>query len=261
MYTDAFTFPGQKHLDNEEPNQDNYCVGDNFVGVSDGCSGGIQTEIGARKWMDALDVCLGNPECPPANTPAFDALFLNTGKDLMRSGIPQNYWATAVMAIKQTKSVVVKMFGDGAFVTLHRNGTIHLYILDAPQNCPLYPAYLWNPDDLNQWITMTNGPMDLKEYQYNYDGDLLKFVQRPIMWKEGTPFTMELDASNLMQVMVCTDGILTIPNQQLFPMLKQLLEVNPSKNMLLLVKDELANEWLKKDVWPTDDFTVAQMYL
>ena len=26
-------------------------------------------------------------------------------------------------------------------------------------------------------------------------------------------------------------------------------------------KDELANEWLKKDVWPTDDFTVAQMYL
>ncbi len=61
--------------------------------------------------------------------------------------------------------------------------------------------------------------------------------------------------------MVCTDGILTIPNQQLFPMLKQLLEVNPSKNMLLLVKDELANEWLKKDVWPTDDFTVALMYL
>ena len=42
---------------------------------------------------------------------------------------------------------------------------------------------------------------------------------------------------------------------------KQLLEVNPSKNMLLPVKDKLANEWLKKDVWPTDDFTVAQMYL
>lgn len=125
---------GRAHLTAGMPCQDYALSGTESEGgyaiVTDGCSSGGKTDVGARLIAHAM---LAKLRCEPALP--LDQL----RRSLMLE--PEDMLATCAWADCSPAGGIVRLVGDGAFALLKRNGDLHVEQASWADNTPFYPTY------------------------------------------------------------------------------------------------------------------------
>ena len=148
--TDSHFVIGKKHITQNSPCQDHALsgqVGDNlFAVVSDGCSSGRHTDIGARiitcATITAIKACLQQTN-DLAVLPGLihQTLIEHAQQTVVQMGLDnQDLLATCVYAIVTPAGGFVHILGDGHVAINYRNGDLQLINTEWQNNTPYYPA-------------------------------------------------------------------------------------------------------------------------
>lgn len=180
--TDSAFHIGAQHLRSGMPCQDYAASGVLDTGgrayavVSDGCSSGQRTDIGAR--VIAVDFING----------------LSGGQDGVTdiSGIafsmklyPADLYATRLSVVVTNKSFAAKVAGDGVLALAHVDGSIQMFKYEWANNMPWYPIY----DLVGQredFIAAHKSDEAFRvESWIKKDGDLSKFIDVGVPAKDS----------------------------------------------------------------------------
>lgn len=105
--------------------------------VCDGCSGSADTDIGARLIARATLPALARPgPVDPA------AVVWRASVAAAALGLPTTALdATLLTARLHATSVEILVSGDGVVAGRHRNGGVHVWVVEHPQGAPRYASY------------------------------------------------------------------------------------------------------------------------
>ncbi|MEY2665267.1 MAG: hypothetical protein RLZZ480_372 [Candidatus Parcubacteria bacterium] len=150
MVTDHAFHIGEQHLRNGKPCQDYALSGKlsdavTYAIVSDGCSSGGQTDIGARlvalATERAIRECVQQNIFAPASINAERDLYIEAYRRTLQLPL-DDFLATSLWAIVEKDSLLVSVTGDGAFALIFENDTEPLlYDISWDKSAPYYPAY------------------------------------------------------------------------------------------------------------------------
>ncbi len=150
IVTDHAFHIGEQHLRNGKPCQD-YALSGRlsdtiaYAIISDGCSSGGQTDIGAR--LVALATERAIRECVQQNI--FTATSINAERDLYIEAYRRtlqlpidDFLATSLWTIVEKETLFVSVTGDGALALMFEGSTEPLlYDISWDKSAPYYPAY------------------------------------------------------------------------------------------------------------------------
>ena len=152
FFTDEYFHIGRAHLGNGQPCQDYALSGQikesAWAIISDGCSGGGKTDIGARlialTTAKAIKNILETPtgkrgEIFPAVEKERQKALAKLQTELDISLL--DMLATCLYLLATPKKVVMHIAGDGVMAVKYRNGEIVLRNFEWAKNMPYYPIY------------------------------------------------------------------------------------------------------------------------
>ncbi len=178
--TDCHFNIGAEHISGGKPCQD-YAISGTHGGiayaiVSDGCSSGGNTDVGAR--LIALSAAAAIREHSDVEGNAVHARAaqdVEVRRQLLLGGIketlelvPSDMLATELYAYLTPKGGHVHVAGDGVVAFVYLGGRVRLHRFDWPNNMPFYPAYI---DQLPSFIDAHGGNVAarvLTEQVYNH---------------------------------------------------------------------------------------------
>ena len=149
ILTDHAFHVGEQHLRQGKPCQDFALSGAltdtvSYATISDGCSSGGQTDIGARLVALATEralresVACGDYSAESVNSER--NLYIETYRRTLQLPV-EDMLATSLWATMDEREVSVNITGDGAFALLLEVGSPVLYEITWDKNAPYYPAY------------------------------------------------------------------------------------------------------------------------
>lgn len=277
FYVDDYFHIGQMHLGSGKPCQDYSFSGVTdegaFAVVSDGCSSGRHTDVGARiialstvnslqQWLKAADVPINKVSQVVMERHKY--AFLKSGEafNLLLSDL----LATCLYACLTPLGGLICVQGDGVIAKVYRNGSISLAAYQWDNNTPLYPAYA--ADNYKGFIKTHGGDPDspsLKVEHRRYDGgDVQTNLQGIGLGEAIKGISQEIsgdEASELSFLSVFTDGVMQVEGMTWQDVVLQLLAFKnvegefAKRRMIRFIKDS------KKDdrKGPLDDISYAVM--
>ncbi len=151
--TDWYYHIGEQHLRSGAPCQDYALAGTQddmaYAIVSDGCSSGGRTDVGARIVALAAQRALGEESWRGYAT--VDALhadaarlrqefYMDTGRTLF--GLePHDMLATCIVALSTPRGGYVRVYGDGIVALVFADGAVRVHEYEWLNNMPFYLAY------------------------------------------------------------------------------------------------------------------------
>lgn len=167
--TDCHFNIGAEHISGGKPCQDYAMSGIHgavaYAMVSDGCSGGGNTDVGAR--LITLSGAAAIREHQGAEGRATDAAVaqaIEARRRQLLKGIKETLGlasndmsATQVYARVTPEGGYVHMWGDGVVAFVSVGGSVILHRFDWPNNTPYYPSYTENTSDLLSFINAHGG--------------------------------------------------------------------------------------------------------
>lgn len=263
MPTDAAFFIGTRHSAVADPCQDYARAGEGWVAVADGCSNGGHTDIGARLWVMAAKKVIDTQGVAVVSTPAeFMQLVLAEGEEQMRPYPVVDGLATlAVGALVETKFHAL-LQGDGCVAVALCDGGLEYTEIAAPINAPLYPQYMLDARHLDQWNTMVNGAhTQVRTFRYDDGGTLLSLKTTEL--DDNLFFSQSWDTKEAYAMLVCSDGVFSVPNKTPFHVLSELFSVKePSGAFMQRRLAAIQRGWIRrKEEGSTDDLAVGGVWL
>ncbi len=209
---------GHQHLRGGVPCQDYALSGVHddraYAIVSDGCSTGRMTDVGARLVALACRVdILGGTARPGIGS--------DLGLDL------RDMLATCVRAVAGPSGCVVDVAGDGAFALRMADGSIRATRLDWANNMPCYPAY--RDDDHASFIAGQGGDLSAQaltweEWSCEPGRPMARDAGGAISLGDGIAgFHRDIAIEGVTHVAVFTDGILQVEGMQWHEVVQALL--------------------------------------
>lgn len=228
LFTDHHFIIGRAHQADGLPCQD-YALSETdrdgqyaIAIVSDGCSTGDKTDVGAR--LIALETAKTVHDYLQTNTRLLVSIpnaarWITGQRDQRLSGTQQamrlthrDMLATCNFAWISADAGFVHMEGDGAFVIKHTDGSITMTKVEWPNNMPFYPAYR----DCNSagFIQAHGGDLDgeivrIETWHVSKDGILMFLDNAHVSLRDGMAGLhiplIEIDRIEL--VAIFTDGI------------------------------------------------------
>jgi Protein phosphatase 2C len=206
IHADCAFHIGSQHLRNGLPCQDYAIAGDlpdrAYAVVSDGCSSGGRTDVGARlislaatKIMRDKNLNINHFICGIDSTINF-------------LDINQNDMLATLLSMRVTTSdVFIKVQGDGVVVLLEPTGSLCMFRLDWSKNMPCYPIY--EEDNFAGFIEAQGGP-DVKAFHIEtYEGGF--FSTKSISVKDGIHgYSFTITGRPLKAVAIFSDGVTQI---------------------------------------------------
>lgn len=265
MHSDAAVLPGKRHTNSALACQDFCMAGPSWAFVSDGCSSGGHTDIGARLWGLAAKQVLAQAE--PAqillSTDDLKSQLLASGAPLLRLVSWADGLATLVILQATQDRLAATFFGDGTFLTLDGDGRYTVYNVGYEPSAPPYLQYELSGEDLDRFQA-THGAVvrTVVVSTYDKDGELLN-LSTEVGTLSSAPYRVELDVAvnDLSMALVCTDGLATIGNS-LGAAAGELLGVRSRAGQFLGRRlGALGKSWAKDGRYPSDDLAVAGFVL
>ena len=149
---------GAEHVSGGKPCQD-YAISGNHDGiafaiVSDGCSGGGNTDVGARLiTLSAAAAIREHWDIEKNVTDASTAQAIEVRRRMVLGGIKEtlklerdDMLATELYVCLTSKGGYVHVWGDGVVAFVYVGGRIKLHRLDWPKSTPFYPSYIDSND-------------------------------------------------------------------------------------------------------------------
>jgi hypothetical protein len=225
--TDSYFMIGGMHIAGGKPCQDfafsglNLHDGAAFAIVSDGCSGGRHTDIGARIVSLTTAKALSSQrmlhdENHRALTRKFAAMQhgLMSNTRFMLGLETSDMLATCLYAYVTEHQALAHVRGDGIVAYLYRDGTLFLRKFEWPNSMPFYPAYI--DDGLRQFVDAHGGDELLNVFReeiWVYDPRVGKWehAERTLSIREGIDgVAISLDPQKLSFLAVMTDGVMQV---------------------------------------------------
>ncbi len=178
--TDCHFNIGAEHISGGKPCQDYAISGTHgdvaYAIVSDGCSSGGNTDVGARLITLSAAAAIREHSGVEGNAiHARAAQDVEVRRQLLLGGIketlelrPSDMLATELYAYLTPKGGHVHVAGDGVVAFVYAGGRVRLHRFDWPNNMPFYPAYI---DQLPSFVGAHGGNLAarvLNEQVYDY---------------------------------------------------------------------------------------------
>lgn len=221
--TDAHFHIGQAHLTGGMVCQDyalsGICGTAAYAVVSDGCSTGGNTDVGARilALATAKAICeywhtrqLISCETTPLEIGVHQQVILSGARDML--GLVQSdMLATCLFACVCPGGGLVHVKGDGVVAHTLTNGSLRMIRFEWANNAPLYPAY--GSDHYAEFVRFHGGDLTATKltkevWEYDADGAFTKIGSEDISLGAGIRgVTIPVETSQLDCVAVFSDGV------------------------------------------------------
>jgi len=228
FFTDSYFCIGQLHVGAGKPCQDYAgaeCRVDDlaYAIVSDGCSSGLRTDLGAR-----LNVLTTASAIKKVFSPSyrngesiFEDTFIDKERDQSLATLsseldlhPDDLLATCIYAIRRKDGrSFINIMGDGVVATKSANGEIWMSKFEWANNIPFYLSYRGR---LNDFISAHGGNIHAKDklleesYGYKADGTLIESVKSSHDLATGIDGINIRIQDNVKYVALFTDGVTQI---------------------------------------------------
>lgn len=174
LTTDQYFHIGKSHLTGGKPCQDYAISGVHedsaFAIITDGCSSGGHTDVGAR--LLALSTAVAVKEHWTQTRSVFDKnarQIIGIRQEVVLSGARQTFGlatkdmlATCAYAYLSLDGGFIHVQGDGVIATKSKNGCISMSRFDWENNTPFYPAY--SETGLQSFIKAHGGILDAPRF-------------------------------------------------------------------------------------------------
>lgn len=228
MHTDAHFVTGSAHQTSGKPCQDyadaSALNGGAFAIVSDGCSTGGRTDIGARAvvlstaqairyhWNTTKNTQL---EGAPQEIAIERRLVMAAAQKTL--GCNQNdMLATCLYAYLSPQGGIIQLQGDGVAAWQYTDGTIEMVRFDWENSAPAYPVYV--DDNFAQFITFHGGDIDAikltsQRWRHTEKDGFVQLTSAVHTLGEGIRgITIPLWVDSLKCVAVFSDGVTQVEN-------------------------------------------------
>ena len=264
MPTDAAFVIGTRHSAVAAPCQDYARSGDGWVAVADGCSTGGHTDIGARVWVQSAKRVIETDGVEVVREGAkFMARLLDEGREQMRAYPVVDGLATLGVGALVESNFYAVLQGDGCVAVALCDGGIEYCEISAPLNAPLYPQYLLDDDHVNQWKTMVNrAHTQVRTFRYDTEGVLISLKDTELDG-EKLFFSGMWNTADAYAMMVCSDGVFSVPGKTAFTVLSELFSVkDPSGAFMQRRLAAIQRGWARRQEDScTDDLAVGGVWL
>ncbi|MCX6755032.1 MAG: protein phosphatase 2C domain-containing protein [Candidatus Nomurabacteria bacterium] len=277
--TDSHFVIGKKHITQNSPCQDHALCGELndalFMVVSDGCSSGRHTDIGARiitcATITAIKECLAQTsDITILPNLIHQTLILHAQNTVLQMGLTnQDLLATCVYSIVTPTGGFIHILGDGHAILKFKNGDIRLINTEWQNNTPYYPADNRKEQFIANHINTENGEKSLSVETINVingavaENEIFFNIQQSV-----TGYIISLtveEIENLEVICITSDGIGRFKKDGNF--LKPLeiaVRLTAFKNWTgEFVKRRLSRallDYSKHETYPDDDVALAAIH-
>ncbi len=284
MHTDSYFVIGKDHVSKHTPCQDHARSIERddvrLIVVSDGCSTGRFTDIGARIITCATTVAfnllldtndkdtLCNETIPQSMLKSIKVL-AEANKNMMGL-ITKDMFATCAYAIVTPNEGFIHVVGDGCVILKYIDGTIISYVYEWQDNRPYYLMY--SGEDLGSFIAnhrkndKGTESLMIKKISIDPDGNTTTDITCVPIDKvfEGhvIPLTKEMITDKLESITICSDGITDFKQDKIAVPVEEVIQKVVAFKTAKgdLVKRRLTRillDYVKQNVFPADDVAVA----
>ncbi len=275
FYVDDYFHIGQMHIVSGKPCQDYSFSGlvrdSAFAVVSDGCSSGRYTDVGAR--IIALSTVAALQELRASNTDTHQVSQLVTQRHdqaLLKASEAFNLQlpdllATCLYVCITPQGGLISIQGDGVIAKVYRDGSLTLIAYQWDNNTPLYPAYV--ADNYKSFINTHGGDSDFhalkfERYHRAADGSVQINLQSISLANAIKGITLEIsgdEIAGLSFLAIFTDGVMQVDGMDWKDAVLQLLAFKSiegefaKRRMIRFIKDSKTEN--KRG--PLDDISYA----
>lgn len=210
-----------------------------FFIISDGCSSGINTDVGSRIIVNIAKRNLYLLQYGYENF--IKSTMINSKDVALLMGLPiQTLLATLYIVAKIKDKVVILSIGDGD-ILYKQNNEITTINFEYSNNTPFYPIYMENSFSKENFLTITtNNEKELKEFSFiNY---------------------IELDLKDLDWVVCSTDGLRSFTNGSDIHCMSDISDFKQLKGEFIERKmNRIIKSLSKEGYYNSDDWTMGGM--
>lgn len=272
LHADSAFVTGRAHQDSARPCQD-YALAGAGAGasgplawaiVSDGCSTGGHTDIGARVWSHAAQQVLSSASEVPQSLSALEASLQQHAAPLLEPFTTEDAYATLGLACSNGVQARAALFGDGLVAARLRDGGLYSWELQYELNAPRYLVYSAVDAQLERWQAMVGDSLlqvrierrDAQGMLLQHHTEVLAAGSHPGLWL-GWDHISELQA-----LVVCTDGVASVPGQSSQETLRELLQFKNATGQFMQRRlGAMARSWRKGQAQaPADDLAAAVLW-
>ncbi|MCH2188795.1 protein phosphatase 2C domain-containing protein [Candidatus Gracilibacteria bacterium] len=276
MNTDGHFLIGKQHMSSGLPCQDYSLSGnisDNiaYAIVSDGCSSGQRTDVGARVVSLATEKALRSISFKgftPQVISHYQQAGIESSKDLFGLCV-QDMLATCLYALVSPEGAMVHIQGDGVVAYKMRNGDIQIYMYDWAENTPCYPAYAH--DGYASFIChhgndMSQEKATCKTLHINSKGETIFEATENISLGEGVQgFSQNILPEKLVDISciaVFSDGVEQVENTSCAQVVASLLDFKNTQGVFATRRlNRCIKDWQKQNISPLDDISYAVIHI
>lgn len=242
--------------------------------VSDGCSGGGQTDIGARlvSLATANAVAEERDDTPDGKTAervrARRGVILRHAQDLLRLDTA-DMLATSIYTLIGTEGGYVSVHGDGIVAYRLRDGILVAHRFEWADNTPFYPAY--RNGALDSFVGAHGADLEAKRltehgFVRNTEGRWSEFHTKEYSLREGIdgiviPFD-RMEIEDIETIAVMTDGLTQVGATDWKDVVASFLDFRNHTGMF--VKRRMEREMIarqKRGEVPYDDLAMAVIHV
>lgn len=273
LHADSAFVTGRAHQDSARPCQD-YALAGAGAGaagplawaiVSDGCSTGGHTDIGARLWSHAAERVLSSANGLPHSLSTLEASLQQHAAPLLQPFAAEDAYATLGLACSNGVQARAALFGDGLVAAQLRDGGLYSWELQYQLNAPRYLAYSavdahferWQSMVGDSWLQVRIEHRDANGMLQQHHTEVLPAGSHPGLWLGWD------NISELQALVVCTDGVASVPGRSSQDTLRELLEIKNATGQFMQRRlGAMARSWRKGQAQaPVDDLAVAVLWL
>jgi len=275
---DSAFVTGRSHIDRGLPCQDYALAGVEagpglglgWAVVSDGCSTGGKTDVGARMWAHAAQRVLRRDGLAALDDiERLSQSVLEIAGPLLDNFDNDDGYATLMLLASDGLRARAVVYGDGVVVALKRDGRVCFWGIHCTSNAPRYLNYTRDPKAETLWErAWGQGEHRVYYNEYRYEPDmgaeLLATHATCAPAAEVRAQVIDIDdVPGTLGLFICSDGALTFPGATPIQALLPLTAVqNPTGAFIQRRLAALSRKWAKTgDGAPVDDLAVAALWL
>ncbi|TAI67628.1 protein phosphatase 2C domain-containing protein [Bradyrhizobium sp. Leo170] len=231
--------------------------------VSDGCSSGGRTDVGAR--VVAHSTLTSLMEAPRFNERIVDH-YSHRRDECARSALylqPDDLLATCVYVAISGDRAMSRIVGDGVAAGIDRDGRLVMNRIEWAKNMPVYRAY-WRTDEYRAFIT-AHGGMDaraLSQHIFAPDCAPSEFIGRHTVEDGLVGTSIDHDLQMFRFIAVFSDGVTQVDGMDWRDVVTELMSFKSTegafvkRRMLRFLRD-----CLRHGKGPIDDIAMACIHI
>lgn len=266
MHTDFAVITGARHTAAAKPCQD-YCVAELLEKeravaiVSDGCSSGGHTDLGARIWALAALAAVKSRTAIVGADALHDLAMCSAVRLLDRLHVTDGFATLGVLQAYE-KRLSATMWGDGALLARHHDGSMTLVNLQHTRNAPPYLNYerteamkgAWSREFVDQELMVVTNRYDSEGTLLSLQSIAIASSFKPWQWSANH------EDDEIELVMLVTDGV-SSRKTGFIDTARSLLAIKSSQGEFLRRRlARQAKDWQTDGSMPGDDLAAAAIW-